>query len=133
MDARQGEVYAGYFRERNHGLERLAPERVLPLAEALRGVRTPQLFVGDGAGLYRERIRSILGELAHFAPHDRNLPRAGMVARLARPQLCAGKTVEPARLVPRYLRQSDAELRIRGSAENSAMASAESPARMPAA
>jgi tRNA threonylcarbamoyladenosine biosynthesis protein TsaB len=90
----------------------LAPERVLPLTEALRAIHTPHLFIGDGAGLYRERIRSTLGDLAHFVPQDRNLPRAGMVARLAQPQLSAGLTVGPARLVPRYLRQSDAELRI---------------------
>ena len=112
MDARKCEVYAGYYRERDSRLERLAPERVLPLTEALGAIHTPHLFIGEGAGLYRERIRSALGDLAHFVPQDRNLPRAGMVARLAQPQLSAGLTVGPARLVPRYLRQSDAELRI---------------------
>jgi tRNA threonylcarbamoyladenosine biosynthesis protein TsaB len=112
MDARKGEVYAGYYRERENRLERVTPEHVLPLTVALRAVHTPHLFIGDGAGLYRERIRSTLGNLAHFVPQDRNLPRAGMVARLAQPQLSAGLSVDPARLVPSYLRQSDAELRI---------------------
>jgi len=112
MDARKGEVYAGYYRERDNRLERLMPEQVLPLTVALRAIHTPHVFIGDGAGLYRERIRSTLGDLAHFLPQDRNLLRAGMVARLAQPQLSAGQTADPARLVPRYLRQSDAELRI---------------------
>jgi tRNA threonylcarbamoyladenosine biosynthesis protein TsaB len=127
MDARQGEVYAGYFRERGGGLEALAPERVLPLTEALRGLHPPQLFVGNGAAFYRERIAAIMGEGANFAPPDRNLPRAGTVARLAHAQLAAGQNVAPDALVPRYLRQSDAELRIRFAPPDRGLSRAESP------
>jgi tRNA threonylcarbamoyladenosine biosynthesis protein TsaB len=112
MDARKGEVYAGFYRERDSRLERLAPEKVAPLTVVLHAIHTPHLFIGDGAVLYRDAIRSSLGELAHFVPPERNLPRAGMVARLAQPPLCAGQAVDPARLIPRYLRQSDAELRL---------------------
>lgn len=113
MDARKGEVYAGYYRERAGRLERLAPERVLSLENALRTIDTPYLFVGDGAERYQTRIRSILGARAGFAPPDRNLPRAGMVARLAQPLLAAEAGRDPGCLVPHYLRQPDAERRVR--------------------
>jgi tRNA threonylcarbamoyladenosine biosynthesis protein TsaB len=114
MDARKGEVYAGHYRERGGALERLAPEQVLPLAAVLRSTDGPHLFVGDGAERYREHIRALLGDLAGFVAPERNLLRAGTLARIAQQQLTDGRGVDPERLLPRYLRRSDAELRLRG-------------------
>jgi tRNA threonylcarbamoyladenosine biosynthesis protein TsaB len=118
MDARKGEVYAGHYREREGGLECLAPEQVLPLEAVLRTIDTPHLFVGEGAERYKDRIRSVLGDIASFVPPDRNLPRAGTVARLAQSRLAENPGMAPTHLVPRYLRQSDAELRIGRPAAN---------------
>lgn len=115
MDARKGEVYAGHYRGRSGVLERLGSEQVLSLEAALRATDTPHLFVGDGAERYRERIQSILGDLASFAAPERHFSRAETLARLAQPLLAEGRGLDPERLVPRYLRQSDAELRLHGS------------------
>lgn len=115
MDARKGEVYAGYYRERAGRLDRSAPERVLPIEHALRAIDRPFLFVGDGAERYHSQIRSILGELAGFAPPDRNLPRAATVAWLAQPLLAAKAGQDAGSLVPRYLRAADAELHLRST------------------
>lgn len=112
MDARKGEVYVGRYREVGGRLERLAPECILPLSEALPPADVPRLFVGDGAERHRERIRAALGDLAAFVPPERNFPRAGIVARLAQPVLESGQGVDSGHLAPRYLRQSDAELRL---------------------
>jgi tRNA threonylcarbamoyladenosine biosynthesis protein TsaB len=112
MDARKGEVYAGIYRDCRGRLEPTAPERVAPIEDVLKPMGAPHLFVGDGAECHRERIRAVLGELAVFAPPERGFARAGAVARLAQPLLAAGQGVDPARLLPRYLRQSDAELHL---------------------
>jgi tRNA threonylcarbamoyladenosine biosynthesis protein TsaB len=113
MDARKGEVYVGRYREHGSRLERLAPEGVMPLDEVLQPMNEPYLFVGDGAERHRERIRSLLGELAGCLPPEYNFPRAAIVARLAYPLLAGGQGVDAERLVPRYLRRSDAELCLR--------------------
>lgn len=116
MDARKGEVYAARYRERDGGLEQLAPEQVLPLETVLRTIDGPQLFIGDGAERYQDRIQTSLGDLARFAPPERNFPRAGTLARLAHPRLAVrSEALEASLLVPRYLRQSDAELHLRCS------------------
>jgi tRNA threonylcarbamoyladenosine biosynthesis protein TsaB len=112
MDARQGEVYAGHYRERAGSLERLAPERVLPLEAVLRAIDSPHLFVGDGALRHQARIREILGDLAGFAMPEQHFPRAATLARLAQPRLEGQPTFDPGLLGARYLRQSDAELRL---------------------
>ena len=114
MDARKGEVYAGRFREREGCLEPLAPEQVRPLEAVLGAVDSPHLFIGDGAERYQDRIRSTLGELARFAPPERNFPRAGTLARIAQPRLAeSAGAFDAGLLVPSYLRQPEAELRNR--------------------
>ncbi len=116
MDARKGEVYAGRYREHGGRLEQLTPEQVLPLEDVLRTIDSPHLFIGDGAERYQERIRSVLGDRAEFVPPERNFPRAGTLARLAQPRLAGRvRAFDANLLVPHYLRQSDAELRIRCS------------------
>lgn len=102
-DARMQEVYWGCFERGEDGLARaVGPERVgrpetveLPLHwsgaihGAGRGFRVyPQLAARAGfAGLYAEL-----------------LPRAAEIARLAVPELLAGRTVAPEHAVPVYLR-----------------------------
>ncbi len=115
MDARKGDVYAGHYRECDGGLERVAPEGLLPLEAVLRTVDTPHVFVGDGAQRYQARIRDVLGELAAFAPAEHHFPRAGILARLALPHLAGGRSLEAGRIEPLYLRQSDAELQLRSA------------------
>lgn len=115
MDARKGEVYAGHYRESAGCLERLAPERVLPIEALLHAVDSPHLFVGDGAQRYQVRIREILGDLASFAPPEQHFPRAGVLARLAQPRLEGQRDSAPGLLDPRYLRQPEAERRLPGS------------------
>jgi len=112
LDARQGEVYAARYRARDGRLEREGPESVLAVEEALAGMNEACLFVGDGARRYCEAIASILGPRAFFPPPSHDLIRASTVAALAQ-HLFAGQAVEdPDRLAPRYVRQSDAELKI---------------------
>jgi len=118
MDARKGEVYAGHYREHDGCLERLAPEQVLPVDASLRTIDSPHLFIGDGAERYQERIRSALGDLAGFAPPERNFPRAGTMARLAQLRLTGRPAFDADLLIPRYLRHSAAELRIRCSSDD---------------
>jgi tRNA threonylcarbamoyladenosine biosynthesis protein TsaB len=112
LDARKAEVYAARYRARDGRLEREGREVVLPIGDALDGIHEACLFVGDGARRYREPIGSKLGPLALFADPGQDIIRASTVAALARQQFALKQIEELDRLVPRYVRQSDAELRI---------------------
>jgi tRNA threonylcarbamoyladenosine biosynthesis protein TsaB len=117
LDARKDEVYAARYRGRDGRLEREGHEVVLSLADALDGIHETCLFAGDGASRYREAINRRLGPLALFPAAGQDIIRASSVAALAQVQFARKEIEDLDRLVPRYVRHSDAELSIGVSAE----------------
>lgn len=114
LDARKGEVYAGLFRTTRGRLERLGPDRAVApraLAEGLAGEPGgPVVFLGDGVSIYGDVFTEVLGEAACLAPPGLRLPSAVTVGALGAEALAHGDIVDPAALVPIYLRPSEAEL-----------------------
>ena len=117
LDARKGEVYAALYRARDGHLEREGREAVLSIEDALDGIHETCLFVGDGASRYREPIGVRLGPLALFPAAGQDFLRASSVAALAQVQFARQEIEDLDRLVPRYVRHSDAELSIGVPAE----------------
>ena len=112
LDARKGEVYAARYRARDGHLEREGREAVLSIEEALCGIHEACLFVGDGASRYREPIGVRLGPLALFPAAGQDIIRASSVAALAQVQFARKEIEDLDRLVPRYVRHSDEELKL---------------------
>lgn len=104
MDARRGEVYTATYLAGNGKIEEITPMQALPLSELLPQLDTA-LFVGDGAAVYREKIREEMGERARFAPLHLMQHRAASVA-VAAMHL---PSVSPHEAAPLYLRLSQAE------------------------
>jgi tRNA threonylcarbamoyladenosine biosynthesis protein TsaB len=109
MDARKGDVYAAIFRDIGGRLERIGDEQVLAPHAILQTIDSPHLFVGDAVPIYEKHIREMVGDHAEWAPADRHYPKASIVARLAVERLAGATCEEAARLVPHYIRPSDAE------------------------
>lgn len=103
-DARMQEVYWGCFERGSDGLAHAgSPERVGPPG----GVQLPPGWT-EAAGLGRgfaayPQLRGLTG-IAVQGSWDRLLPRAAEVARLAVPELSAGRLLAPEAAVPVYLR-----------------------------
>ena len=113
LDARKGEVYAGFFRAAAGGVEPVEPEAALPpdaLAARLAGPAGALVF-GEG----REAHAGALATLARpAAPHDVLAPDALEIAALAAPRL-AGAGFDALALFalePHYVRKSEAEIRF---------------------
>lgn len=113
MDARKGAVYTAIFQESDGRLERIGDERVVAPEIILRTIDAPHLFVGDAVPLYEKQICAIVAQNARWTPRDRFFPKAATVAWLARDRLADATADGVDLLVPRYIRQSDAELSIR--------------------
>jgi len=110
IDARRGQVYTALY---NRGEKLLAdtPMDLEELLARLEGRRT--LFLGDGVRVYRERICRTLAE-AVFAPPHLLLQRAGGVALLTLQAHQRGALYTAEELMPRYLRETQAERLKRG-------------------
>ncbi|HEU4665809.1 MAG TPA: tRNA (adenosine(37)-N6)-threonylcarbamoyltransferase complex dimerization subunit type 1 TsaB [Dokdonella sp.] len=102
IDARMGEIYAGWFRRTGNGL--VAPigaETVGPAAELPLATHAACHVVGSGWSTYRDVLRARLGVEPAWAEGDR-YPQAVDVARLAQSRV--GDGVAPEQALPVYLR-----------------------------
>lgn len=103
-DARMHEVYWGCFERGSDGLALdKGPERVGPAGSVHLPSPWPDAAgLGRGFAAYPE-LKALAG-VAMRGAWDRLLPRAAEVARLAAPELAAGRLLPPEAAVPVYLR-----------------------------
>ncbi len=111
-DARMQEVYwAAFLRDETGLAVAVSPERVGPASEVV----IPEALVGHvavGAGrgfAVYPQLMTRLGELHRV--HERLLPSAAAILRLAVPQLRAGRTVAAGAALPVYVRDDVARPR----------------------
>jgi len=119
LDARKSEVYGALYDCSSPLPARIiddcvmGPEAFLDKLKATTDA--PVIFAGDGALRYREVIAARMGERALFAPSRHNAGHAGNGALLALHAHRSGQDLEPGRLLPVYLRPSEAEYAKIGS------------------
>ncbi|MFH1873641.1 MAG: tRNA (adenosine(37)-N6)-threonylcarbamoyltransferase complex dimerization subunit type 1 TsaB [Pseudomonadota bacterium] len=121
IDARRQEVYAAAYcfelAHKNEQVKSLLPEQTISpknLAEELKQFSEPLLFMGDGAQVYEQEFKRILGEQAIFSSFDNRYPQAANLASLAYEKLCTDEKDDLETLSPNYLRKSDAEIGFKG-------------------
>jgi tRNA threonylcarbamoyladenosine biosynthesis protein TsaB len=109
IDARMGEIYAGAFRRSADGLvaaigsESVGPASrlLLPQLTTLRG--QSWCVLGTGWSAYEDALSAQLPSPPLYADGTR-YPQAHAIARLAKPQLAAGRGVAAEFALPVYLR-----------------------------
>jgi len=111
IDARKNEVYHACYPLCGGRRQWRVKPRVSSMDEVLADLDMPVLFVGNGAVLYRERIRERLGDLARFADPALHMIRAAVVARMAEARFAAGDIDSLETLTPLYVRRPDAEMK----------------------
>lgn len=112
LDARKGEVYFSRYRFLNGHLKKQTKERVAPPDRAVDDLNESCLFVGNGALLYKDMILEKMGKLASFAPVIKNTIRASTLAYLSMAKFENNDTNEIEKVLPYYIRKSDAELNL---------------------
>lgn len=112
LDARKGEVYFSRYRFLNGHLKKQTKERVAPPDKAVDDLNESCLFVGNGALLYKEMILEKMGGLASIAPMIQNTIRASTMAYLSMTKFEKNDTDDIEKIMPYYIRKSDAELNL---------------------
>ncbi|MEW6443578.1 MAG: tRNA (adenosine(37)-N6)-threonylcarbamoyltransferase complex dimerization subunit type 1 TsaB [bacterium] len=112
LDARKGQVFAAFYRSDAPGGSRRISDYLCLTPEALaERLIEPTLLIGDGALLYRDRIRSRAPHPVLFAPLESHYPRASALCRLARQKYEKEGGSPPGEIRALYVRPSDAELK----------------------
>lgn len=114
LDARKSEVYAALYDCSPTIPSPLINDCVLPPAAFLDQIAATTgeavIFVGEGALRYHDQIAERLGDQAVFAPSSLHTSHAVNGTLLALHAFRNGEATDPSRLLPVYLRASDAEL-----------------------
>ena len=111
LDAKQKKVYTAWYRTDSGRVQRTGEPLLLPFDVFLKTLTEPVILMGDGAGVYRQRLQEQLGDRAFFAPAELGFPRAATVGRLAFERLASGEQDDPKTLVPLYLYPRDSSVR----------------------
>ena len=108
LDAKKRQVYAALFSSDGQGnLVRKTTDLAMDPGEFLENqISEPTLFVGDGIEKYGDFIRSRIGNLAFFAPHQMCYHRGGAIASLG--LSVAERGTADRELLPNYVRPPDA-------------------------
>lgn len=114
LDARRRQVYAALYRWEEASLCEILPPSLLSPEKLVSFIERPTIFLGDGLKAYQPYWQEALGEKFQQAPALLSHPRPAAVGILGRERLLAGNTDDPHRLVPIYLRPSEAELKFGG-------------------
>jgi tRNA threonylcarbamoyladenosine biosynthesis protein TsaB len=111
LDARRGEVYAAAFDLAEPLPRPTLDEGVYTPAELAARLPPRCLLVGEGVALCAAEIRAELGSGVLAVPGE---PAARRVGVLGARMLARGEGVAVGRVVPRYLRRAEAEVRRTG-------------------
>lgn len=113
LDARKKEVYSAFYRCNGNGFsERVSDISVMAPEKLAAVINEPVVMVGDGAKVYGDLFRRLLGENVIFAPSQLHEPSASSLGMLAGEKLLSGEHLNVADAVPVYIRSSDAELNL---------------------
>jgi len=116
IDARRGEVYAAAYKFLNDKPKCVMKEvAVAPelLSKKLKTMRGRVILVGDGVVTYEKLFKRELKNRALIRAQEFKFPRAFYLAQSALKKLKKGGD-NMAKLVPNYLRHSDAEIGFKG-------------------
>ena len=111
MDAGRGQVYRAYFRYNEKRLmEKIITEQAVSPNDIADEFDDETILVGDGAIVYADILRKkIKREKINIAPSVHQYIRASSVGILGLEKYHRGELLDPATVVPLYLRSADAE------------------------
>ncbi len=110
IDARKGELYSALFRYNTGELERISEDQIVSIDYLCQSIDEKTVLIGDGLYLYKSTFVDRINGLVLFAPEHLCYGRASSCAILGIDNFKKAKRDEVNTLVPKYIRQADAEL-----------------------
>lgn len=113
IDARQKEVFCGFFKSTPEGMmEKIGEPRHIKPLKLTEEIDEPVLIVGNGAMLYQDLLKKNLGPKVIFPSPHLHLISPFVLGLLARSRFQPDRPSSLEELRPLYIRPSDAELKL---------------------
>jgi len=113
LDAKKRQIYTALYRLTDaFGIEGIDREQAIEVEKFLPHIHEDCVFVGDGALVYQDIIKSSLQGRAFFALPIHHSIRAAAVGLLGIGKYRANDVLNAFTITPQYLRTSEAELKI---------------------
>lgn len=111
-DARRNLVYSCFYQRSKNGLKRTSEYFLTEIEEVLKKAKGKVFFIGDGAGLYKEKILAARQEsfLPLLAKEKDWSPNARHLAELATPRFLKKEFDSVDKIVPLYLYPEDCQI-----------------------
>jgi tRNA threonylcarbamoyladenosine biosynthesis protein TsaB len=110
IDARREQVYAALYADKDSdSLGSVIPETLSGVDDFLERIEGNALFMGTGALKYGDIIRRKMAERGTIAAHHLHRVHASAAGMLAVKKALEGNVTDAVRIVPLYLRRSEAE------------------------
>lgn len=110
LPAYGGEAYGAIY-EAGTIIRRRGSYLVGAIEDILGGLKTKVIVAGAGINTYQKNIKEILGDRAMVSPEELWIPRPGSLARLAEERFKKGRLSHPDKILPLYLKKSEAEIK----------------------
>ena len=115
LDAKKGEVYASLYKYENGVIKKVEDDMAISPEKLCQKFNEPVIFFGEGIKQYGDFIKNKLNGFAYFY---NNMPKnsvAASIALLGGKKLERGDIEDSTLLKPRYIRRSEAEIKLDSS------------------
>lgn len=108
FNARRGQVYGAVFDEEGNDILKPGAYMLTDVLDVVEKEGLAPLFYGDGIDAYEQQLTG-----RHLSPKDVRYPTAELTARMGQNKLEAGETLNWEDLLPQYMRETEAEQKLK--------------------
>lgn len=111
LDARRDRVYTALYKFKDCEITEIEGSQILEIENLKEKLKEFDKITvnGNGSIVYKEEIRSQLGDRVYFGSLGQNITRAASIAELGLKKYNEGKRDDPFTLIPEYIRATKAE------------------------
>ncbi|HBA26643.1 MAG TPA: tRNA (adenosine(37)-N6)-threonylcarbamoyltransferase complex dimerization subunit type 1 TsaB [Nitrospinae bacterium] len=112
LDAKKGEVYASIYKYEEEKIKNITDDMAINPEKLCEKINEPVIFFGEGIKSYGDFIKNKLNGLAHFYNDAQKNSVAASIALLGGKKIERGDIEDSTLLKPRYIRRSEAEIKL---------------------
>lgn len=113
LDAKKNEVYSAVYESSEGSIKRVSDYRVTSIEKLVAKIPEEVIFLGLGLEVFKESLKRLCGERAHFLEVEGNLPSGTAIAFLGLEKFKRSEFEDLDKIEPLYVRSSEQDLKFK--------------------